>query len=159
MWGVFKQALLFNHNLNMLTGGILFHTNKLTWIEVFQAVQNFQSGLHGLLRPGDSRGRTNRLYLIYRYSKQPLPPGRPSSGFVDSSAAQLDGLSTEGSEKTGEGEWRRAAGPDGVLSRFVWDDKANEKEQWNPCEVRMSHVIIILCLGLSIPVINNTFCP
>lgn len=83
----------------------------------------------------------------------PLPPGRPSSGFVDSS------LSTEGSEKSGEGEWRRAAGPDGVLSRFVWDDKANENEQWNPCEVRMSHVIIILCLGSSIPVINNTFCP
>lgn len=73
-----------------------------------------------ILSPGDGHGRANkpnRLYLIY--SKQSLPPARPPSGFVDSSAAQLDSLSIEGSEKIGEGEWRQAAGPDGVLSRFM----------------------------------------
>lgn len=49
--------------------------------------------------------------------KGPFPrPGRPSSGYVDSSAAQLDSLSIE---KVGEGEWRQAAGPDGAPSRFT----------------------------------------
>lgn len=70
------------------------------------------------LCPGDScvqSNKDNRLYLMY--SKQPLPPaGRadPPVALLTRLLCSLTVSPLKAEEEAAEGEWRQAAGPDGV---------------------------------------------